>query len=243
MCKDHQKKLDKLLKPFIKKATLFIAHSDDSALELSYKSKLGGTPYAENNDTWPICPSCTNKLTFVAQIYNEDEDSLFVFFYCHECFPWGLDNEKKGEWIVKSYEHPSCEKWVEISQNEKDEFAPSPCTLTASNINVLPDWEALDAEASNLCSRINDDDPWDAYEGAVERAECLNNYATLLGGYPRFVQGESSPTCPECKTEMEFYAQIDSEDEANMMWGDAGLVYFFRCPQHKNLFQFELQCH
>ena len=116
----------------------------------------------------------------------------------------------------------------------------------SSSIEALPDWEGINSasnEVSNLCCEINDDSPWEEYGEAVERAGCLNDYATLLGGYPRFVQGEVEPTCPKCNNEMEFYAQVDSEEEANIMWGDVGLVYFFRCPQHKNEFRLELQCH
>ena len=241
-----KEKLDCLLKPLVKKAIKLEPIANETASAVSYESKFGGLPYAEIGDTWPSCPTCKKELTFINQIHDEIEQHLFVFYYCKECFPWGLDDEEKGQWLVKLYEEPSSEKIVQINRNSNDESAPRPCKVIASSVDVLPDWEGLSSaskEANDLCCKINDDSPWDVYEEAVLRAGCLNNYETLLGGYPRFVQGEARYTCPKCNTEMKFYAQVDSEDDAGIMWGDIGLVYFFQCPKHKNEFQLELQCH
>ncbi|SEQ73289.1 Uncharacterized protein YwqG [Amphritea atlantica] len=241
-----KEKLDSLLKPLVKKAIKLEPRANDAALAASCHTKFGGSPYAEAGDTWPSCPTCKKELTFINQIHDEIEQQLFVFYYCNECFPWGLGDEEKGQWLVRLYDEPSSSKIVNIARASNDEFAPTPCKVITSPVEVLPDWEGLDSasdELSDLCCKINDDSPWEEYEEAVERAGCLNDYATLLGGYPRFVQGEAGPVCPECNSQMIFYAQIDSENEANIMWGDVGLVYFFRCPEHKNQFQLELQCH
>lgn len=241
-----KEKLDGLLKSLVTKALKLEPQSDDAALVASCYSKFGGPPYAEVGDTWPSCPTCKKELTFINQIHNEIEQQLFVFYYCNECFPCGFGDEEKGQWIVKLYNEPSRSKIVEINRISNDEFEPTPCMVITSIVEVLPDWEGIASaseEVSELCCKINDDSPWEEYEEAVERAGCLNDYATLLGGYPRFVQSEAGPACPECNSEMIFYAQVDSEDEANIMWGDVGLVYFFRCPVHKNQFQLELQCH
>lgn len=243
MCRE---KIDSLLRPLVKKAIKLEPRADDEASVASCESKFGGTPYAEVGDSWPSCPTCKKELTFVNQIHDELEQHLFVFYYCNECSPWGLGDEQKGQWEVKLYNEPKTERIAEIGRNSHDEYSPTPCKVTASFVDVLPDWEGLDSasrELSDLCCKINDDSPWEEYEEAVERAGCLNDYATLLGGYPRFVQSESIPTCPKCNTDMKFYAQVDSEDEANIMWGDVGLVYFFRCSEHKNEFKMELQCH
>ncbi len=243
MSKDR---LDSLLKPLVRKALKLEPRKDNSALAPSCESKFGGLPYAESGDLWPSCPTCKKELTFVNQIRDEEDQQLFVFYYCNKCFPWGLGDEEKGQWLIKLYEHPSIKKLHEIKRSSEDEFAPVPCKVVATSVELLPDWEGLDSaseEVSDLCCKINDNSPWEEYEEAVERAGCLNDYATLLGGYPRFVQGEARPSCPKCGADMVFYAQVDSEDEANIMWGDVGLVYFFRCPEHKNEFQFELQCH
>lgn len=241
-----KEKLDRLLKPLIKNAVKLNLKADSSAAKACCESKFGGLPYAEKGNIWPSCPTCKRQLTFINQISDESEQMLFVFYYCNDCFPWGLGDEEKGQWLVHLYNNPSAEKLIEIERDADDEYALTPCKVTSSKVCVLPDWEALDSasnEAGELCCEIDSESPWEVYEEATERAGCLNEYATLLGGYPRYVQGEACPKCSECNSEMKFYAQVDSEDEANLMWGDVGLVYFFRCPQHKDKFQLELQCH
>jgi uncharacterized protein YwqG len=242
----HQAKLDRLLKTLVKPAIQFEPQADTAAIAASCESKYGGLPYTEAGDTWPSCPTCDTDLTFVTQIRDERENVLFVFYYCFECFPWGLESEAKGQWVIKLYPDPSMEKLVPIEGELDDEFALTPCTLISSPVEVLPDWQDLDSispEVGHLCEMLNAYSPWEAYEEAVDRTHYLNDYATLLGGYPRFIQGSIEATCPTCNAPMQFYAQIDSEDEANLMWGDVGLVYFFRCPQHPHQFYFELQCH
>lgn len=242
MSKDQ---LDSLLKPLIKRAKKLEPEPDKSAELASCESKFGGMPYAEAGDAWPRCAACNLELTFINQIYDEDKQQLFVFYYCCACFPWGYSDEDDGEWLAKLYKAPANEKIVTIRRHEEDEYALNPCKTTFSFMQRLPDWEGLDytsREASELCCKISDD-PWQEYAEAVERLGCISDYATILGGYPRYVQSAASFKCPTCDTDMEFYAQIDSEDDANIMWGDMGLVYFFRCPQHENEFKLELQCH
>ncbi len=240
------KKLDILVKPLIKEGLKLTPKADGLAIPASCKSKFGGLPYAESGDCWPSCPTCKKELTFVNQILDEKENALFVFYYCNECGPWGLRDEEKGQWVAKQYKNPVTENIYEIQRHNKDEFSLTACSVSSTVVMVLPDWEGIDSvseEISNLCCEINDDSPWESYEVAVVRADCLNDYSTLLGGYSRYVQGEASATCSKCNSQMEFYAQIDSEDEAELMWGDVGLVYFYRCPEHKNEIYLELQCH
>jgi hypothetical protein len=57
------------------------------------------------------------------------------------------------------------------------------------------------------------------------------------------IQGEAGGKCRKLSKEMEFFAQIDSEDEANLMWEDFGLVYLFRCSDHTSEFHFGIACH
>lgn len=167
-----KKELYDLLKPLIRKAVKLEPEADGSALLASCESKFGGMPYAETGDVWPSCPTCKKELTFVDQIYHEDELQLFVFYYCNECFPWGLGDEEKGQWLVKLYKKPVAGKMVAINRGADDEFAPRPCRVVSSSVEVLPDWEGLESaseEISDLCCKINDDAPWEEDEDAVRR--------------------------------------------------------------------------
>ena len=77
---------------------------------------------------------------------------------------------------------------------------------------------------------------------SVETLGGLTDYATIVGGYPHWVQGEATPGCDVCKSGMRLLAQIDTEDEADIIWGDVGCVYIFYCPEHPRETRMELQC-
>lgn len=241
----EKQKLMKMLQPHIKPAVVLEVVSDESAIGASVKSKFGGLPYSEANEKWPVCPVCKNELTFIAQLENGRGGELHVFYYCLECSPWGLDDEEEGQWAVRSYINPSMQKYVAVPAPEKNSEIV-PCSVIEHDVRVLPDWESLDSVvpgADDLCDKINSDDPWDAHSKAVEELGCTTDIFTIIGGYPRFVQGQVQAKCGICNNEMEFFAQIDSEDQANIMWGDVGSVYLFRCKEHKDQFHLELQCY
>ncbi|PHS02986.1 MAG: hypothetical protein COA78_19665 [Blastopirellula sp.] len=241
-----QEKLDALLKPLIKNAIKMTPHADENAESASCESKFGGLPYAEENDSWPCCPRCKNDLTFIVQLKSKAEDTLFVFYYCVECFPWGLGDEEKGLWVAKFYTSTTMDRYALIQPSSELEYPVIPCRITESDTTVLPDWDGVDSlsgKVTDLCSEINEESPWEAFNEAIERSGTLETFASLLGGYPRHVQSEISCQCTKCNSEMEFFAQIDSEEEAGIMWGDVGLVYFFRCSEHKDEVRMELQCH
>jgi hypothetical protein len=49
-----------------------------------------------------------------------------------------------------------------------------------------------------------------------------------IGGEPTWLQGDATPTCPDCKQPMTFYAQLDSVGD-DFVIADCGLVYVFVC--------------
>ncbi|HVT11229.1 MAG TPA: DUF1963 domain-containing protein [Fimbriimonadaceae bacterium] len=54
---------------------------------------------------------------------------------------------------------------------------------------------------------------------------------TKLGGLPDMPDGTDWPTFKG--SPLPFVAQVDTDDDANMMWGDAGMIYF--CIREKDL--------
>ena len=240
-----QDQLDALLKPFIREAVVLAPHRSLAAEAASTEAKFGGSPYAEEGDRWPHCPTCKNELVFVVQL-RAGSDELLVFFYCFECFPWGLSDEEEGQWVIRRYPNPSTARLRVISPAGTQELTVGPCAVSGSPVKSLPDWEGLDStckEAADLCCAIDADSPWEEYDAALLRNGCLNDYATLVGGHARWVQGEAVNSCRQCGEQLRFVAQIDSEEPANLMWGDVGLVYIFQCPVHSDVFHLELQCH
>lgn len=217
------------------------------------RTYFGGQPYAESGDAWPSCPTCQKELSFVCQArFSETKFAppngidLFTFFYCWECSPWGLDDEPPGQWVVRFYSAPSDERAIRIQRKTNDEYETTPCSVDIKSAKSLPDWEGIDVycpEASALSAELNDDEPWEAYTELLQKITGRDDYSTMIGGYPRWVQSESTPKCPQCHHLLEQFAQIDSEDEAGLMWGDVGCVYLFCCREHPSEVRFELQCH
>lgn len=49
-----------------------------------------------------------------------------------------------------------------------------------------------------------------------------------LGGVPDFIQKSQWPSCPDCRSVMTFYSQIDSINDEFCL-ADCGLIYTFVC--------------
>lgn len=233
-----------VLRPHVKSVLQLEPKADAAAKNPDINSKFGGSPYAESGCDWPGCKTCSSKLTFVAQLKKHEDNSLYVFYYCFDCSPWGMSDEERGQWLVQRFSAPSMNKYQKIDCPESD-FEMIPCSVSEVEVKVLPDWEGLDSEipeASDLRSQIDKKSLWDDYDLAVKELGCIDDCITVIGGYPKFIQGEAGGTCPICSRNMKFLAQIDSEDEAGLMWGDVGSVYLFQCDEHPSEFHLELQC-
>jgi uncharacterized protein YwqG len=165
---------------------------------------------------------------------------LVQFFYDWDEFPW--DTADKG-WKVKIYENLDFEKvkFIEKPQElEKSKF----CEIQFKPVKSLPDWEGIDIyspNASKLSCVLDENEPWANYGKIVENIIGEQDYQSQLGGYPKWVQGESTPQNSKGE-KMKLLFQIDSEDNAGLMWGDVGLIYVFYDGETKQI-EFTLQCH
>lgn len=56
---------------------------------------------------------------------------------------------------------------------------------------------------------------------------------TKFGGNPDWIQGDETPLCTSCGSEMQFVAQIDSIG-GDYMFSDAGMLYVFYCNECNN---------
>ncbi len=215
--------------------------------KLAIDTRFGGPAYAEAGEKAPICPGCNKPLSFVFQFCppqpgKKAAGPLHCVFYCFNCMPIGRPAEEKGQWLVKTWETPAAEKFVDGIGIDK-KFKPCSCSL--AKVANLPDYESLEAnypEVAALCEEIDGEDPVSIYEEIGQEIGCEMEPFTSIGGYPIWIQGEGTQVCPVCGKPGEFVAQIDSESGAGLMWGDAGCLYIFRCPEHKDGFAIEMQC-
>lgn len=239
-------KIESLLKPMIKSCARIKAVPTDFSPEKATEIRFGGPAYAEKDSAVPICKSCGKPLSFVFQFREnsiEKSGGLLQFFYCFSCLPWGGKDED-GQWLVRYFASPANDKFVFENAGTADESI-KPSLATINKVKMLPDFESLEEEnhqVIGLCEEVDPDDPWDVYEEACMVMGCEIEPFSSVGGYPIWIQGVTARKCPLCKEEMKFVAQIDSVPEAELMWGDAGCVYLFRCSKHTDEFAFEMQC-
>lgn len=144
---------------------------------------------------------------------------------------------------MKIYETLNTEQIIKIdrpTELEKSKY----CEVTFEAAKSLPDWEGIDSYSeisSKLSCVLNENEPWDSYQKVVEKLIGEQDYQSQIGGYPKWVQGESTPNKSNGEP-MNLLFQIDSEDNAGLMWGDVGLIYVFYDETTKQI-EFTLQCH
>lgn len=238
--------LEKLVLPLLKNATKLSVNKPLRPPENSQlQSHFGGQPYFEKSEEWPKTKKGTN-LDFVFQVFNNDALSLpknirlIQFFYCWEESPWDTENDG---WLVKIYETLDTSRVAKIDKPMKSKKTKY-CEITFKPVKSLPDWEGIDSynlNASKLSCVLDENEPWSSYQKVIEKLIGEQNYQSQLGGYPKWVQGESIPKNSNGE-KMKFLCQIDSEDNAGIMWGDAGLIYIFYDEETKRT-AFKLQCH
>jgi len=238
--------LIELVKPLIKKATKLIVEKPSRPPENSQlRSHFGGQPYFEENEEWPKSKSGTS-LDFIFQVINNGDISLpnniklIQFYYDFDEFPW--DSIDDG-WLVKIYGKIN-EDTVKLIPRPEELEKSKYCDLTFKQIASLPNWEGIEVHSLNakkLSCILNEDEPWGNYIKVCEELLGESDYHSQIGGYPKWVQGESTPRKSD-GVPMNLLFQIDSEDNADIMWGDSGLIYVFQ-DNETNMLEFTLQCY
>ena len=224
-------------------------------------SKFGGRPFAVAAEAWPMCGTCGQGLTFVFQcnlaalpeecrqdLGGPAADGLFAFYYCHSCGSWGdVPGDAPGAWIVRRYEKPVETEAATIEDLSPPDTRTRPCACTFASELSIPDWEEysdMEPVAAVGATPADRMDAARAYHRACEELVGVSWISkTRVGGYPFYIQGSVWARCRECGSRMRLLAQIQSEEDAGLMWGDCGSVYLFECPAHPREMQMELQCY
>ena len=238
--------LENLVRPLISDTTKIEVQKASRPPENSQlNSHFGGQPYFETGEEWPKTKD-GEHLAFIFQIFNTpalalpEHIALVQFFYDWEAFPW--DTEDDG-WAVKVYKTLAKDKAVCLEKPRELEKSKY-CEIAFKPTKTLPDWEGISVyenNASKLSCVLDENEPWGSYREIVTALIGEQDYQSQLGGYPNWVQGESTPT-DKHGNPMQLLFQIDSEDNAGLMWGDVGLIYVFHDQSFENI-EFILQCH
>ena len=144
--------------------------------------------------------------------------------------------------MIKIYEN---DDWSNIKYIEKPEGQNNCnyCEVKFENGLSLPDMQAIDDEHNNiarLLDIVDPDDPWEVYDSLARKLTDFGEGGHQLGGYPYWIQSDETPT-DENGNVSQLLLQIDSDDDAGLMWGDAGLLYFYYNTQTGKV-DFIMQC-
>jgi uncharacterized protein YwqG len=218
-------------------------------------SRLGGAPDLPEGFAWPLWKQ--RPLTFLGQLNLGDvsrfsccaplpQSGILSLFYDPEQEAWGFDPRDRGSWLVH-YEPNITVLRSTPSQGEASVAPFVPCSLSPVEVLTLPEPDSLAVEDLDLSSQDRD-----RYYGVLDawHEDWVDEPKHQLLGHPSAIQGEMQLECqlvtnglfcgdpsgyedPRAASlrpgarEWRLLLQLDSDDHAEMMWGDAGRLYFW----------------
>lgn len=229
-------------------AALQLRPTDDKVF-----SRLGGLPEMPAGFEWPTWNG--RPQAFLAQLDLEElhrelhtclpSAGKLYFFYDQEQAEWGFDPKDVGAWRVL---HQPAGDVALVEHRAPAGLAPEnifkPKRVKPQRIDVLPDQQRLPPQS--VASDVDIDD----YEEVRDEAFAGHTRHQLFG-FPSPVQndgmeeecqyasngvfvgdpeGYRNPRIPELKpgaAEWKLLLQLETDDDVDWMWGDAGTLYFW----------------
>ncbi|RTQ45607.1 DUF1963 domain-containing protein [Hymenobacter gummosus] len=204
-------------------------------------SHLGGDPYFEAGEAWPVNPNTGQPLELIFQLVDEGGrlnwpfPAAVVQFYLDQYGEEGVyDDSDPAQYRFQVY--PAIRPGQQALVPRPAALPAIGCySITAQPRQSLPDddeLELISPATKALCRQLAGEKWRKVYNAAV--AAVLGEAPDLgswVGGYAQWLQG-AYPTG-------EFLLQFDSNEA--FMWGDSGLLYFCYDPADPAAVSFQLQ--
>ncbi len=241
-----------------------VNHLYQSALRLSHtetmtNTKLGGKPYVEAAAfQWPHIDN--EPLAFIAQLdlaelattLNIDwlpKTGLLLFFYDVDTMPSGLEVDDNELWKVIYFKQSDTE--ADFPVNLVEEFQFESIYLKAIKIEQLPTLQREEVIKLNLSASQKE-----AYDELFDR-EIGDQPAHQVSGFPDCIQDDNmEQKCQQLnaqnepcdKNDWRLLLQLDTDEKAEIIWGDCGMLYFWIKEQDAKKQDFDkvrliLQCY
>ena len=232
---DIEKRLKQLKKPTL--VYTFDLNDDSSPNLLSH---IGGKPYIQTHEKYPVCKTCKEKMNFVCQLYipKKDQYFLYVFYYCFHC----CSTKGNAGFDMRIYQNPTMKNCKRSRRQEFISYAEFYFEPSWS----LPSWEVLesyDPTTYEMIQELYPEEPFEAYEQC--RANLIEfdgiDFLAYYGGFPEFVKEVDVPICSCCQKQMKLFLQLNSFEEFSMVWGNVGCLYLFTCEKQAANFQIVVQ--
>lgn len=242
----HADRFESLLKNTIR---IYLSKQKEKKISIG-DSKIGGHPDFPKDMNWPTDKEA-NPLSFIAQINLRDcshldsenllpKTGMLYFFYSAEQTAWGFDPKDEDKFKVIFYDGS-----LDALQRQK-----APKTLKKQDIFYSNELRfvqevslpSLRSPLLDFLSESEKDNYFDTFEETPDVnkllgfADEIQNEMELEcelvtnGLYCGDTTGYEDPRAVELgknKSHWRLLLQIDSNDEANMMWGDVGRLYFW----------------
>lgn len=259
-----------LFKPLVRsKIDIELTPLSDEKITIG-QSKIGGKPDLTSTTAWPTTNSA-KSLSFIGQLncneINKHEtegllpkDGLISFFYCSDQEAWGFDPEDSDRFKVIYTEGFEDIQRKDFPTDLEEHSIFKSNELKFDNSLSLPGWQhdSIDGILSD-----EEDDNYIEITSGVENqifgyANCVQSPMELEcqlvtnGLYCGDATGYTDPkrkALESGKDDWVLLFQIDSEEEnAGMMWGDVGKLYYWIRRQDLKDKKFDqswfcLQCH
>jgi uncharacterized protein YwqG len=217
-------------------------------------SKFGGNPDVPNGFRWPEWN--TVSLAFIIQINLAEIPNIPVtsvlptkgvlsFFYHPDQETWGFDPKDVGSWRTYYFQEENLKR--EPSPEYKSKYMEEPYTPCSANFLItesIPHPDSAFVDQLDLSER-EEDAYWELYEkllGSQARHQLLGNpdviqnpmelecELTSNGIYTGNGDWLNHPEIEEYRQKSKDWRlllQVDSDDNAGMMWGDVGMLYYW----------------
>ncbi|MEC7119058.1 MAG: DUF1963 domain-containing protein [Pseudomonadota bacterium] len=213
------------------------------------QSRLGGIAYLPSDATHPTSPT-GQKLSLLAQINFAEmpaldgfpDSGLLQIFIDSTHSTYGLEFDAESFKLPQSPFHQvmfwpdltHADTWKQSPVDQQDDFGMPIRTNTCFQMVFEPAVETIGSSDVGFSKAIGaayiDEIPRPASiseDRVYEIAEQYwSRFGNKVGGHPSFTQ--SDPRSSE--DGLVLLLQLDSDDEANMMWGDAGIANWFINP-------------
>ena len=175
---------------------------------------------------------------------------LYFFYVAASQETWGFDPDDRGSWRVLYFDaHPDTLVRTDAPPGMDKYGIFTPCAVTFSTELVLPPWDS--AHIAKLHLTEEERDSYDSLLGQIADLQSTEDELIhRLLGYPDEIQGDMELECqlvshgiycgdpsgyrdPRAAgleagaTDWRLLLQIDSDDNADMMWGDVGRIYYW----------------
>jgi uncharacterized protein YwqG len=216
-------------------------------------SRIGGLPSLPANIPWPEWKGA--PLAFLCQIDlgrvpagfdrgGLPQSGMLFFFYNQEQKTWGFDPKDRGSWqVIYAAKGDDAVRSAPEGLRKDCVYKEKPVAFTP--VATYPDWQDERVVALNLndkqsdqyidlCSSVFRNGPAHHFlgypspvQGNDMDLECQFASHGLYCGDPSGYNDPRAKQLEAGRSDWVLLLQLDTDDDAGMMWGDCGMLYFW----------------